>query len=375
MWNSLFNSGYQMVLMLEDNFQFRWCRLPAKQEQRIAIAYLPQSVDSLRFWCSGKGKIDHMYLRCLVTAAADTSKGIIEVNHGQPRDYYLELLGLDATKRTSRKLAIDDGDGDFPDAKRHRGQALEDVDGEVLALEDSLEEAVGALLDDEGIQGVLDANVNDEHMDELADDIDDGLEDDEQNIDLGDEQNIDPGDDFPDGPEDVKAYNHRWGAFTFTMKRAEEHNRVSYSWQCSCPFHKKNDGTGCKKSKTLTREQSLSFEGESERVLDCLRHWATGALRYARQRRHRKWEVDNDNCPPTEVIMAQIIQDRPDPKTIRTDVELDAEEGIDPDDELEGGDPGDDTHTRSSVTIQYDVCIIHISYGFVTRMMFLQGLL
>ena len=87
---------------------------------------------------------------------------------------------------------------------------------------------------------MLDANLNDEHMDELADDIDDGLEDDEQNIDLGDEQNIDPGDDFPDGPEDVKAYNHRWGAFTFTMKRAEEHNRVSYSWQCSCPFHKKN---------------------------------------------------------------------------------------------------------------------------------------
>jgi len=70
--------------------------------------------------------------------------------------------------------------------------------------------------------------------------------------------------------------------------------------------------------------------------------------------------------------MAQIIQDRPDPKTIRTDVELDAEEGIDPDFELEGGDPGDDTHTRSSVTIQYDICIILISYWFVTRMIFLQ---
>ena len=48
--------------------------------------------------------------------------------------------------------------------------------------------------------------------------------------------------------------------------------------------------------------------------------------------------------------MAQIIQDRPDPKTIRTDVELDAEEGIDPDFELEGGDPGDDTHTHDPVS-------------------------
>lgn len=76
-------------------------------------------------------------------------------------------------------------------------------------------------------------------MDELADDIDDGLEKDDDAIDPDDDQNIDPGDGFQDGPKDVKGYNHRWGAFTFTMKRVEENNRVSYTWQCTCPFHKK----------------------------------------------------------------------------------------------------------------------------------------
>lgn len=155
-------SSYQMVVMLEDNVQFTWCRLPAKQEQRLAIAYLPQSVESPRFWCSGKAKIDHMYLRCLVTAAAETRKGIMEVNHGQDHAYYLELLGLDVTKRTSGKLAVDDG-GEFPDAKRRRDLALEDSealalaiedgDGEALASEDSLEEAIGVILDDEGFGG------------------------------------------------------------------------------------------------------------------------------------------------------------------------------------------------------------------------------
>ena len=315
-------TSYQLVLMLEDNFRFSWCPLPRKLQDRIGISFLPRDAGSPRFWCSSKAKIVHMYLRSLVAAASDSSLDIIEVKHGEGHGFYLELLGLDVQTQRAGKLAIDDGEGDFPSAKRGRG--LKDADDGVPAFEDEeLEEALCALLDEDESGMLLDANVNADIIEEQAHDIAEDLP--EAGVDDVADDGVD--DAANDYPEVVSQYNHTWGAFTFTMKRTPlKKGGVAYAWQCACPFHKLSQETGCRKTKGFDYLGTLSFEAEAERVIENLKHWANNAKKYKRQRHHRRWDVMDHEVPSVDIITAQMITSKPDPGTVVPDDVLDGEQ-------------------------------------------------
>ena len=109
-------------------------------------------------------------------------------------------------------------------------------------------------------------------MEDLADALDSHAEAQDDTTDAGRDR----------AKQNPKASNHKWGPFTFTLKH--DVGRDVFSWQCSCPFHKLNDSTGCKRTLKLESGHGLSFEAENERALDLLRHWSNQALKYNRQR-------------------------------------------------------------------------------------------
>ena len=105
-----------------------------------------------------------------------------------------------------------------------------------------------------------------------------------------------------------------WGAFRITPVDAGPFG----SFQIQCPFHKKSGAIGCKKKYAMT---GPSVE-DAERVLCRLMWWACQAHDFNRQRLHILSEVGV--APPYIVIKGRIIEDKPIPGTIVTDVELDA---------------------------------------------------
>ena len=48
------------------------------------------------------------------------------------------------------------------------------------------------------------------------------------------------------------ALNHKWGQYTFSIKKTPKRGgHAAYAWECRCPYHMKNDKTGCKKTATI----------------------------------------------------------------------------------------------------------------------------
>ena len=257
-----------------------------------------------------------MYLRSLVTAVS-LERDIVEVIHGQKHSYYLDLLGIHVEKNAPQPLALDDGEIDFPAPKRKRDiLALEDGDIEEpdgaddnvdpALLDFDFEEALAAELELQDVIGAQD--LLDEHIeDHGGGDGDAGADDDEER-----ERAV----------ANPSEYNHKWGPFTFTLKRSKTSSALS--WQCMCPFHRKSPNSGCKKTLSVNTGTGLSFTAESDRVLDCLRHWANQALLFDRQRTHLGFHVLAGDEPPKEVISAQMItQPKPKLQDIQTDRQLD----------------------------------------------------
>ena len=320
----------QLALFLEERCNFKWQMMPRRQQDRIAIAFRARDPDTPRFLCFGRANLDHHYLRSLA-AAQQSPSDFEEVLHGQKHSYYCHLLGLDVGKRGAPQLALDDGgEIDFPSSKRARGPLpMGDGDVEPLLLEDGDVEP----LDDDGdgsdpvendldFEEALAAEIEQWEVEQQQEHLDDHLEDHQsEGIQDGDRERA---------LQNPSAQNFKYGPFTFTLKRSKDSDVLS--WQCSCPFHRKNPNSGCKKTMVVTSGSVLSFEAASDEVLDCLRHWANQALTFTRQRTHLAFHVYEGNAPPKDVILAQMIT-RPKPK--KTDVPTDQE--------LDGGSDGGST--------------------------------
>ena len=315
-------STYSLILYLEDRCGFVWCQMPRKKQDRASISFRPADPATPRFWCSGGAWVDHMYLRALATAVGSEGN-IVEVLHGERHSWYLELLGISVEKKQKQQLSLDDGEADFPNPKRTRETpALEDGDIEEPAEEDQdvdhalvdldFEEALAAELELAGI--TEDVNDLDEHID--GDDGDDGA------------AAVDQDKEREDAAANPSEHNHQWGPFGFTLKRSKASGALS--WECRCRFHRRNFHSGCKKTMVVSTDTGLSFAAESDRVLDCLRHWANQALLCNRQRMHLAIPVLPGDEPPKEVISAQMITlPKPKQQDVQTDMQLDGHEDDD----------------------------------------------
>ena len=177
-------------------------------------------------------------------------------------------------------MALDDGEIDFATSKRRGAEALPLQDGDVIPSDVEDEDELEALDFDE-IEDILDAEQGLQSIEDEAADLDDHPvpSDDADNDDGKDDDNNDDG--RHHGEQDPSALNHTWGPFRFTM--THDVAKHTYAWQCACPFHRKKGITGCKKRHALRLSGDLSFEAESDRMLDSLKHWANQAHKYNRQ--------------------------------------------------------------------------------------------
>ena len=170
--------------------------------------------------------------------------------------------------------AKEDGDG-AENHKEDEGDALRafrDKDENPSESDVAYDVEEGGIFD--AVEDVADAVDNTLTMEDLADALDSHAEAQDDTTDAGRDR----------AKQNPKASNHKWVPFTFTLKH--DVGRGVFSWQCSCPFHKLNDNSGCKRTLKLESGHGLSFEAENERDLDLLRHWSNQALKYSRQRGH-----------------------------------------------------------------------------------------
>ena len=88
----------------------------------------------------------------------------------------------------------------------------------------------------------------------------------------------------------------------------------------NCVLHRKNRLTGCQK---FCRIQAQG-PGAHADCIRRLKYWCTLAVVHNRQRRHLRHFPELDECPPQDVIDANVITERPDGR-VKTDDELDNE--------------------------------------------------
>ena len=124
---------------------------------------------------------------------------------------------------------------------------------------------------------------------------------------------------------DVALENSSWGCFRITVRPSETLGDVSFGgWQASCLFHKKNRTTGCKKWFGLVADDYQT----NVDTMKCLQYWCLSHVDFKRQRDHMAFDPQPADCPPLHFLEACKIDDRPVHGSIKTDAELDVEDGI-----------------------------------------------
>ena len=93
-------------------------------------------------------------------------------------------------------------------------------------------------------------------------------------------------------------------------------------YEAECPFHKRNEVSGCKK------RISMSGPGEQERlaVVKRLMWWCTMADTCNRQREHICKALPIEECPCVDSLLQLKVDSKPAPKEVLTDGQLDAAE-------------------------------------------------
>ena len=116
-----------------------------------------------------------------------------------------------------------------------------------------------------------------------------------------------------------------WGCFRITPRHHEGGSVTSY--QASCPFHKRNQKTGC------NIELSVSPTLPREAALRCLLLWCNLATGFTRQCDHSRFKPTLSDLPLDCILKAQCIAVKPVRGAVRTDEELDSagqDEQVDP---------------------------------------------
>eukprot|EP00971_Amphidinium_carterae_P351260 6492008-Amphidinium_carterae.1 len=98
--------------------------------------------------------------------------------------------------------------------------------------------------------------------------------------------------------------SHDWGIFHFNFSESRQ-DPGRFQWECTCRLHKRNDKTGCKKSRRLQRDAPL--EQEADRVLRALKAWAISGPEYKYQRTHLQRPVSVEEAPSDEFLDARCI--------------------------------------------------------------------
>ena len=128
---------------------------------------------------------------------------------------------------------------------------------------------------------------------------------------------------IPRGQDQPSADSFNWGPFRMTWTPAEK--RPPYGqWQARCPWHRLNETTACTKSK-----HSGPTEEDKMLALRTLQTWCLRATIHTKKRYHAADRIKEDDVLPAELLSRKLAElpAPPPADQVRTDAELDAEEG------------------------------------------------
>ena len=323
---------------------FEWEPLKGKQT-------LVYEVGKNKRWGTRGQEVFPEFLQCLLSASELEKKyGITEIPCGQTRKTYVDLLqGHKVSEKTIRLLP------DVEVARNTKSQVerrnvLKDLGPDLaifalqnFAVEDGVDANAEMFGDEWDLSNVVENEAAPVEVDTVEEDNsvaflveDQPLQDPvaaiasdpagrpqvpdprskEANLAASMPSHPNPGPDGAPGQPDVS--NYTWGAFRITFKKTGKQMAV----QATCPFHAKNNSTGCKKSLNITPFTQVRLD---EQLL-LLKHWCNQALKFTRQRDHMSFPLQAGSVPDLAVIEAHCIPRTSKPDVVKTDLDLDQQE-------------------------------------------------
>ena len=312
-------TSWELGMLLKDR-GWQWQLLPLKKADRLGLVH--ETCNAVgTFFTLGK-TILHAYAQCLLSCEELRNRyGTLCIPHHTRRptsDYKLLLQGKPIPQLANRRVLMS-LQNEFPDEVPVDAEAPQQI-------EDAREPSVASDADDQ-------EQVLDKWLEEVIDMEDQALE---EQIELGGEEEVEELD--PGHESDIEVSNDegteqppqkrkrgtatrlrklKWGCFTIARKKISD---VESAFECRCPFHMLNAGTGCKRTIHYSEETE-------EHCLMVAKWWCNQAKLYRKQVYHRGCFVDVLEVPyqPDCVLEEGKIIEAPDGH-VKTDVDIDLED-------------------------------------------------
>ena len=124
----------------------------------------------------------------------------------------------------------------------------------------------------------------------------------------------------PDADGDDVLPAGSWGCCRITPKTSASGDQIG--WQARCPFHRLNKKSECKK---VFRIEGIGPEAKWQ-CAQRIKWWLARHADFKFQRTHMQYDAPFEDCPVPDFLDAVKPEEAPVKGTIKTDVELDAEE-------------------------------------------------
>ena len=309
-------TAYELIMKLTAD-GWSWKELPKLRSQRVLLTYQPGD-DCV--WYSGAVP-STLYLRCLLMAEKLHAKGLTPIPHWaqNPAASWGQLLrGLAFRPRAAAGALKPDVDDDgFAATAAHGADTHElapDPGDTAFDLEASLEEIVeaeaAAASESEGWEKVPESPIN----------VGGGSNHDDDEAPLTSlmrrhcpNDDVAPAAPDPDSePEPLLRHPWRpgeimlWGCFRISHLVATK-NRPHGAFEARCPWHRKNNRSGCKKYARLYNNDPEHVAS----VLLALKWWCVQANTVSRQSHHVGIPVDVATCPVEHIVDAGFISEPP----------------------------------------------------------------
>ena len=116
----------------------------------------------------------------------------------------------------------------------------------------------------------------------------------------------------------TKMKTTQWGHFRITPKQPSKTNKFG-GWQASCPYHRRNDVTGCKKYIAVPDDGAEARDAALRAVI----LWCSRAPSFDRQWKHMGFHPATNDAPPWPMLHISPTMFLPRPEIPETDVKLD----------------------------------------------------
>ena len=123
----------------------------------------------------------------------------------------------------------------------------------------------------------------------------------------------------------VNEFTTEWGPYRLTWVKPKPGAHQFGAWQGLCRFHRM-------RTVKCTKRVSVSgpTDAEKEDALNMAKHWCVHSILFTRKKDHGQWNPRLFETPPPEVLEAEMLARPAVPAYVKTDEELNAEEGLAP---------------------------------------------